>query len=76
MWWHCADIRLPLIDAGQGSTPIDLTGLTVGFHLMTVTDVTVDDAENALVSKEFIAAVVDTAGRWLVVKDTRIDARH
>ncbi|QDU42913.1 hypothetical protein Mal52_13830 [Symmachiella dynata] len=64
MWWHCDFIGLLRINAGQGSTPIDLTGLTVGFHLVRVTGVTVGDAENGLVSKEFIAAVVETSGRF------------
>ncbi|TWU11765.1 hypothetical protein CA54_05740 [Symmachiella macrocystis] len=36
----------------------------MGFHLVTVIGLTVDDAENGLVSKEFIAAVVDTAERF------------
>jgi hypothetical protein len=60
---HVAALRLyPAccgLTRGQGSTPIDLTGLTVEFYI-----VTVDDAENGLVFKEFTAADVDTAGRF------------
>ncbi|QDT47343.1 hypothetical protein Pan258_13770 [Symmachiella dynata] len=48
---YCAFIRLLRIDVGQGSTPIDLTGLTVGYRLVTVTVLTVGDAENGLVFK-------------------------
>ncbi|TWU12842.1 hypothetical protein CA54_16680 [Symmachiella macrocystis] len=74
---HVGDTRAPLLVRlypEKGGTPIDLSGLTVEFYMVNSagvavveqsdTGVTVTDAENGLVSKEFIAADVDTAGRF------------